>query len=476
MGQNRDLSKFPNAITVLDNGSVGIGNTNPQTSLDIKKGSEFLRSTASAVNEPQYQTWYDSTGNRRGFLGYGSGGDDSLFIYNETTTGNIYFGANGRKMTITSAGNVGIGTDSPRGVFDVRVATDRGVAITGTLSTQSVISGIQGNVSANLRELRIAGSTLFFNTGDGTNSTGTERMRITEAGKVGIGTTNPTYPLTVDATNSDLITFKNGGIEVGRFGIDGATTNGWMALYSSSSVKVQITAGSVATFFAGSGNFGVGTDAPQGKFHVDHGDAYHMGIQHNKTGTYVTETKFGRPSTSSNVSLIYDIAGTEIAEFRRNYSAAKMIFTKETTTHMEISSSGVVTIPLQPAFSMGVSSNVTGPSVVAAGRLIFNDGGYYNTSTYRFTAPVAGRYLFTFYDNIFPNDTAPAQFYFRVNGTRRGAIAYTLNKGTSWYLISFQQVIKLNSGDYVDVYNQSNDRPDYGSDDGWGNFSGFLIG
>ena len=42
--------------------------------------------------------------------------------------------------------------------------------------------------------------------------------------------------------------------------------------------------------------------------------------------------------------------------------------------------------------------------------------------------------------------------------------------------MTFQQVIKLNAGDYVDVENASVDSPDYGSGAEWGNFSGYLIG
>lgn len=55
MGQNRDLSKFPNAITVLDNGNVGIGLTNPFAGLSYASGLQikftsnnaFLRLTSS---------------------------------------------------------------------------------------------------------------------------------------------------------------------------------------------------------------------------------------------------------------------------------------------------------------------------------------------------------------------------------------------------------------------------------------------
>jgi len=95
-------------------------------------------------------------------------------------------------VTMLDGGNVGIGTNIPRGVFDVRVASDRGITVTGTVSSETVISGMQGDVSANLRNLRIAGNNLLFNTGDGTNISGSQAMAITSTGIVCIGSTAST--------------------------------------------------------------------------------------------------------------------------------------------------------------------------------------------------------------------------------------------------------------------------------------------
>lgn len=65
-------------------------------------------------------------------------------------------------------------------------ASDRGIRMSGTLSTESNLASYQ-SFTENIRELRIVGSTIYFNTGDGSNSTGTERMNITEAGVVQLG-------------------------------------------------------------------------------------------------------------------------------------------------------------------------------------------------------------------------------------------------------------------------------------------------
>ena len=66
---------------------------------------------------------------------------------------------------------------------------------------------------------------------------------------------------------------------------------------------------------------------------------------------------------------------------------------------MRLSSQGYLTVPNQPAFRVGRSSTYqhTANSAVAFDAVTgshFNRGGHYSTSTYRFTAPVSGAYIF----------------------------------------------------------------------------------
>jgi hypothetical protein len=233
-------------------------------------------------------------------------------------------------------------------------------------------------------------------------------------------------------------------------------------------------------FVSSSGNVGIGTSTLNSKFIVVDNNVP------NASGNITSGTQFAASIASGfaslNLGAYDDGSSNRYGYLRTAYSdnagtSSEMRFYTGATERMRISTGGIVTQPYQPAFSVANGASSTGPGTVPLKNIVFDDGNNFNTSTYRFTAPVAGRYLFSFYDNIMANSTAVTIFRFRVNNTYRGAFWYTNTKTVgSWYMVSFQQVIKLSAGDYVDVENASADSPDYGSDYSWGNFSGHLIG
>jgi hypothetical protein len=195
-------------LTIIDSGSIGGSGSFLYDSLQdefifVHRGNGTNVTSSHFVLGPET---YDSLGNETyltcNTLSKGTGKEhlvDSCIFDNGTTT------CIKNNLNVTGSchaifGNVGIGTNIPRGVFDVRVASDRGITVTGTVSSETIISGMQGDVSANLRNLRIAGSNLLFNTGDGTNTSGSQAMTITSGGNVGIGTITPCTRLEVFST------------------------------------------------------------------------------------------------------------------------------------------------------------------------------------------------------------------------------------------------------------------------------------
>ena len=132
MAKNRDLSKFPNAITVLDNGNVGIGTNNFSTvisSRELKVGSDtngafVLGNTTTSI----YGFVYGSTNS----IDIGSGNAITLQTWNGTTYA--------ERMRLANGGNVGISTNSPSFKLDVAEA---GSVISGTATIGSNMKGIR---------------------------------------------------------------------------------------------------------------------------------------------------------------------------------------------------------------------------------------------------------------------------------------------------------------------------------------------
>jgi hypothetical protein len=192
-----------NKVVINSSGNVGIGATNPGTRLEVSStapiGDRTLPHNILTLTAEQGNAPYGGFGgailfkNRSYVSGLVESSRIRSVIYDDGTPNNfgggLWFettptpgGTLTPSIAINYQGRVGINTTIPRGVLDVRVASDRGITVTGTVSSETVISGMQGDVSANLRNLRIAGGNLIFNVGDGTNSTGTQAMAITSDG------------------------------------------------------------------------------------------------------------------------------------------------------------------------------------------------------------------------------------------------------------------------------------------------------
>ena len=151
------------AITIDANENVGIGTASPSTSLDIiRNGVQPLR--------------LEST----------SGNKVSIRLAN--TGGNAFVEGVDNNIVIPS-GNVGIGTDNPSTALEVN-----GIARINNYLSINNNGYIRGEYAG---ELRFQGGTTATTFYDSTNAT--EHMRISSAGKVGIGTTSPASKLSVNS-------------------------------------------------------------------------------------------------------------------------------------------------------------------------------------------------------------------------------------------------------------------------------------
>lgn len=303
---------FTTAIAVTRGQNVGIGTNTPSARLDVKSTSNYVAQFNGA--SPMYMGLFEADA-FRGYLGSYSGAatDVDFGTGSGNTTGNLHLTIQTTpKMTLHSSGNVGIGTTAPdaSALLDMS-STSRGLLIPRMTSAQrtAIISPAAG-----LMVYETTSSSFWFYNGTawtqigsgGVSSWSVNGTSIynTNAGKVGIGTSNPISTLdiisggTTSTTNAlsvrnslgdTIMRIRDDGrmgfgyngttygrtVNIGGTGINVYTSNeaafGGAIFPTDTSLVIwsNSNANNYLVFQPSWGNTGIGTYTPNAKLHLN---------------------------------------------------------------------------------------------------------------------------------------------------------------------------------------------------------------
>jgi hypothetical protein len=195
---------------IIQNGNVGIGTISPSTILNVASSAPTIRLNPTTQN--------NVTTIEFGVLNAGTTAYAKIDATNTINyDSNLRFFTNGpgsltqvERMRIGYNGNIGVGTTSPDDLLDATLglsvysSTGRaGIAMSGNTTTADEVLGrlcFSNNNSTNAGNKRLAyisgirgttNNSAYLEFGTANDALGTQRMVITQAGGVGIGTSAP---------------------------------------------------------------------------------------------------------------------------------------------------------------------------------------------------------------------------------------------------------------------------------------------
>mgnify|MGYP003624282466 CR=1 FL=1 len=283
LANNAGSTAVADIMTLRYNGNVGIGTISPQSKLHIEAGSggtynpnanhddvtiegngNIGLQLFSPATSYQYIAFGDPDSVNAGYLRYYHGTNEMVFRTNGSDN-----------MVINSNGNVGIGASSPGAKLDI-VGSSLGIRVK------------KADLSDVLR-VYTQGSGVFVNNGD-----------FHVADNVGIGTTNPSHKLTVNAANNTTavgIDFPSAHFDFSANSTSGYTSNfrldnvGMDIGHDSTARSLNLQTGNLdRVTILGNGKVGIGTITPTKELEVMGGLVVNSGFNTGVSSLYLSHT------------------------------------------------------------------------------------------------------------------------------------------------------------------------------------------
>jgi hypothetical protein len=490
-------------VTINSSGNVGIGETDPGFQLHIKNSSGNSQSVLG-----QY-----GTGTRALISAYANQVD--LRAYNGTGDALTFTTGSTERLRIDTNGNVTVGYISILNSYNSNGSIMSNMQWDGTNYTKTYTgAAFAGGWMIGSRGGGY-GDISFYNQKWGTTSTAIagsglaalEKMRIDTDGNLGIGATGPKTrfqatgaalsPVPTLGTASGTMYISNSDVD---YGMLAGVTGGGSAWIQVQRTDTTATAYDLLLQPSG-GNVGIGTSSPTGKLHVKNGS---NAIEVYPTGTWAGQVYNATDSTGQNglvvgnrwaadTSTAFEVGslyGGGTGSWRSWFKVdgiGQSIWSNNGSERMRIDSSGRVTMPYQTGFHASYGSITTQSwSGTTAYQVVQLNGQAtvgsrttgYNTTSYRFTAPVAGMYML--YSRFTPstNTAAGPEAIYSINGSGSyyAGINYTGGGLGSYVSTSANLLVQLAANDWVEFRIANNNSSSFTLDLTRCAFGGYLVG